>query len=93
MISPSLVNQIETAGLNIELINQRVALALAEDAHDGDLTCKATIAVDQISTASLTARKSGVIAGTLVAAAVLEHCGLICLPYLYQTRIPVPLPI
>lgn len=76
MISPSLVNQIETAGLNIELINQRVALALAEDAHDGDLTSKATIAVDQISTASFTARKSGVIAGTLVAAAVLEHCGL-----------------
>ncbi len=76
MISPSLVNQIETAGLNIELINQRVALVLAEDAHDGDLTSKATIAADQISTASFIARKSGVIAGTLVAAAVLEHCGL-----------------
>jgi nicotinate-nucleotide pyrophosphorylase (carboxylating) len=76
MISPSLVNKLESTGLNIELVNQRVALALAEDAHNGDLTSKATIAADQISTASFTSRKSGVIAGTFIAAAVLEHCGL-----------------
>lgn len=76
MISLSLVNKIESTGLDVEIINQRVAQALAEDAHDGDLTSKATIAADQISTASFTARKSGVVAGTLVAAAVLEHCGL-----------------
>ena len=76
MISPSLVNKIEGNGLNVEVINQRVATALAEDAHDGDLTSKATIATDQSSTAHFTARKSGVVAGVLVAAAVLEHCGL-----------------
>lgn len=76
MISPSLINKIEGNGLNVEVINQRVATALAEDAHDGDLTSKATIAADQSSTAYFTARKSGVVAGVLVAAAVLEHCGL-----------------
>lgn len=76
MISPSLVNKIESSGLNIDVINQRVAMALAEDAHDGDLTSKATISADQVSSAAFTARKSGVVAGNLIAAAVLEHCGL-----------------
>jgi nicotinate-nucleotide pyrophosphorylase (carboxylating) len=76
MISPSLVNQIEAAGLEIDLIEQRVAQALAEDAHDGDITSKATITADQISQATFTARKSGVVAGTLIAAVVLEQCGL-----------------
>lgn len=76
MISPSLVNKIESNGLNVDVINQRVAMALAEDAHDGDLTSKATISADQVSSAAFTARKSGVVAGTLIAAAVLEHCGL-----------------
>jgi len=76
MISPSLVNQIEAAGLKIDLIEQRVAQALAEDAHDGDITSKATITAEQISKAAFTARKSGVVAGTLIAAVVLEQCGL-----------------
>ena len=76
MISPSLVKKIETAGLDAALIEQRVAQALAEDAHGGDLTSKATIAEDQISSASFVARKSGTIAGTFVAAAVLEECGI-----------------
>ena len=76
MISPSLVNKIESNGLNVDVINQRVAMALAEDAHDGDLTSKATISADQVSSAAFTARKSGVVAGNLIAAAVLEHCGL-----------------
>ncbi len=76
MISPSLVNQIEASGLKIDLIEQRVAQALAEDAHDGDITSKATITAEQISKAAFTARKSGVVAGTLIAAVVLEQCGL-----------------
>ena len=76
MISQSLGNKIESAGLDIALINQRVAQALAEDAHDGDLTSKATISADQVSSATFTARKSGVVAGSVVAAAVLEHCGI-----------------
>jgi nicotinate-nucleotide pyrophosphorylase (carboxylating) len=76
MISPSLVNQIEAVGLKIDLIEQRAAQALAEDAHDGDITSKATITAEQISKATFTARKSGVVAGTLIAAVVLEQCGL-----------------
>ena len=76
MISPSLVKKIEEAGLDVALIDQRVAQALAEDAHGGDLTSKATISAEQISSAKFVTRKSGVISGTLVAAAVLEHCGL-----------------
>lgn len=76
MISPSLVKNIEGAGLDVALIEQRVTGALAEDAHGGDLTSKATISADHISKAHFTSRKSGVVAGTLVAAAVLEHCGV-----------------
>ena len=76
MISPSLGKKIEAAGLDIALVEQRVAQALAEDAHAGDLTSKATIGENHRSTATFNARKSGTIAGTLVAAAVLEECGL-----------------
>ena len=76
MISPSLVKNIEVAGLDVALIEQRVAGALAEDAHGGDLTSKATISADHMSKAHFTSRKSGVVAGTLVAAAVLEQCGI-----------------
>ena len=76
MISPSLVKNIEGAGLDVALIEQRVAGALAEDAHGGDLTSKATISADHISKAHFTSRKSGVVAGTLVAATVLEQCGI-----------------
>ncbi|MFM8844029.1 MAG: carboxylating nicotinate-nucleotide diphosphorylase [Actinomycetota bacterium] len=76
MISPSLGKKIEEAGLDIALVEQRVAQALAEDAHGGDLTSKATIAEAHVSKASFVTRKSGTIAGTLVAAAVLEECGI-----------------
>ena len=76
MISPSLVKKIELAGLDPALVEQRVAQALAEDAHGGDLTSTATISENQNSHAFFVTRKSGTIAGTLVAAAVLEECGL-----------------
>ena len=76
MISPSLVKKIETAGLDPALVEQRVAQALAEDAHGGDLTSTATISENQKIKAFFVARKSGTIAGTLIAAAVLEECGL-----------------
>ena len=76
VISPSLVSAIESAGLNIDTITSRVLAALAEDVHGEDLTSKATIKENQISTARFTTRKNGVVAGTLVAAAVLEECGI-----------------
>ncbi|MFM7491234.1 MAG: carboxylating nicotinate-nucleotide diphosphorylase [Actinomycetota bacterium] len=66
----------ESAALDIALVEQRVAQALAEDAHGGDLTSKATISDTQISKAAFSTRKSGTIAGTIIAAAVLEECGL-----------------
>jgi len=76
MISPSLVKKLEEAGLDVAEIDQRVAQALAEDAHGGDLTSKATISAEQISSAKFVTRKSGVLSGTLVAVVVLEHCGI-----------------
>lgn len=76
MISPLLVSAIESAGLNINTVTSRVLAALAEDVHGEDLTSKATIKDNQISTARFTTRKNGVVAGTLVAAAVLEECGI-----------------
>jgi len=76
VISPLLVSAIESAGLNINTVTSRVLAALAEDVHGEDLTSKATIKENQISTARFTTRKNGVVAGTLVAAAVLEECGI-----------------
>ena len=76
VISALLVNKIESAGLKVDTVTSRVISALAEDLHGDDLTSKATIKPNQVTTASFTARKSGVVAGTLVAAAVLEECGV-----------------
>jgi nicotinate-nucleotide pyrophosphorylase (carboxylating) len=76
MTSASLIEKIENAGLNVEMVEDRVLKALAEDAHDGDITSLATVSADQKSVARFTARKSGVVAGVLVAAAVLEACGI-----------------
>jgi len=58
MISPSLVKKLEEAGLDVAEIDQRVAQAVAEDAHGGDLTSKATISAEQISSAKFVSRKS-----------------------------------
>jgi len=74
--SASLVSRIESAGLNLDNLMQRVAMALAEDVRNGDITTAATIGEEQSSTARFTARKPGVVAGILVAAAVLEECGV-----------------
>lgn len=84
MISPSLGKKIESAALDIALVEQRVAQALAEDAHGGDLTSKATISDTQVSKAAFNTRKSGTIAGTIIAAAVLEECGLTN----YEIKVP-----
>jgi len=67
---------ISEQGLNPDLINSKVSEALSEDFVTDDLTSQATITESQVSTASFVTRKSGVIAGCLVAAAVLEQCGI-----------------
>ncbi len=76
MISQSLSKLIADQGLNPDAINSKVSEALSEDSITDDLTSQATINQTQVSNARFVTRKSGVIAGCLVAAAVLEQCGI-----------------
>ena len=76
MVSQSLSKLISDQGLNPDAINSKVSEALSEDSYSDDLTSQATITEAQMSNASFVTRKSGVIAGCLVAAAVLEQCGI-----------------
>ena len=76
VISQSLSKLITDKGLNPDAINSKVSEALSEDSITDDLTSQATITQSQVSEARFVTRKSGVIAGCLVAAAVLEQCGI-----------------
>jgi nicotinate-nucleotide pyrophosphorylase (carboxylating) len=76
VISQSLSKLITDQGLNSDAINSKVSEALSEDSITDDLTSQATINQSQVSNARFVTRKSGVIAGCLVAAAVLEQCGI-----------------
>ena len=76
VISQSLSKLITDQGLNSDAINSKVSEALSEDSTADDLTSQATITQSQVSNARFVTRKSGVIAGCLVAAAVLEQCGI-----------------
>ena len=76
VISQSLSKFITDQGLNPDAINSKVSEALSEDSVSDDLTSQATITQSQVSEARFVTRKSGVIAGCLVAAAVLEQCGI-----------------
>ncbi len=76
MISQSLSKLITDQGLNPDAINSKVSEALSEDSITDDLTSQATINQSQVSNARFVTRKSGVIAGCLVAATVLEQCGM-----------------
>ncbi len=76
VISQSLSKLIADQGLNPDAINSKVSEALSEDSITDDLTSQATINQSQVSNARFVTRKSGVIAGCLVASAVLEQCGI-----------------
>jgi len=76
VISQSLSKLIADQGLNPDAINSKVSESLSEDSITDDLTSQATINQSQLSNARFVTRKSGVIAGCLVAAAVLEQCGI-----------------
>lgn len=76
VISQSLSKLIADQGLNPDAINSKVSEALSEDSITDDLTSQATINQTQVSNVRFVTRKSGVIAGCLVAAAVLEQCGI-----------------
>jgi len=76
VISQSLSKLITDQELNPDAIYSKVSEALSEDSITDDLTSQATINQSQVSSARFVTRKSGVIAGCLVAAAVLEQCGI-----------------
>lgn len=78
MISPSLTKKIESYGIQVDTLLKLIAIALDEDAPNGeDKTSQAAIALESRSRAEMRARKSGVVAGAGVAAAVFETLGLI----------------
>jgi len=61
------------AGLDIDEVTELIGRALTEDLDGGvDVTTAATVPSGQFSTVDLTARKSGVVAGGTVAAAVFD---------------------
>ena len=73
----ALRDNIKALGLSPNHIFQQVKDAIAEDLMGGeDITSVATITETQVSTADFVARKSGVVSGLHVAAAVLEYCGI-----------------
>lgn len=65
--------QLKKQGLNPDLVQALIELALSEDLADGsDVTTLATIEENSISVLNLVARKSGVISGVYVAQLVFE---------------------
>lgn len=71
--APARKEQLEAAGLDPEQVAALIAAALDEDLDGGeDVTSAATVPADQRSVLELVARRSGVIAGAPVAAAVFD---------------------
>ena len=77
MISASLINKIESYRLDVANIQNLISHAFAEDIPDGDdKTTIATIDPKQVSRAEMRARKDGIVAGVVIAAAVFESVGI-----------------
>ncbi len=76
MISASLTERLKAQGLDPVALTDLIKGALAEDRAGEDKTTLATISADQTSTANLRSRKTGVLAGVNVAAAVFEIAGI-----------------
>ncbi len=77
MLSEKLASAIIEYDLDPQSIEDLARRTIAEDLDGGvDLTSDSTIPIDQISAAEFRARKSGYVAGVVVAAAVLEVCGI-----------------
>ena len=75
--SKSLNELILSAGLSVENIARIAQAAIDEDLNGStDVTSVATIPEEQLAVAQFINRKSGVIAGVPVAAALLEICGI-----------------
>jgi nicotinate-nucleotide pyrophosphorylase (carboxylating) len=73
MVSPDIAVMLRAAGLETSDIIQLIVSAITEDLDGGvDVTTAATVPPTQQSRIELTARKSGVVAGAVVAAAVFD---------------------
>src|SRR5262245_25912380 len=74
-VTPSTVELLEGAGLDVAEVTRIVRTALTEDLGPAgvDVTSVATIPADQTDTGDLVARADGVVAGLAVARAVFEQ--------------------
>jgi nicotinate-nucleotide pyrophosphorylase (carboxylating) len=77
MLSPELQKSLQDLQLDPAYIEDLAKRTIAEDLDGGeDLTTVSTIPASHTSIAEFRARKSGTVAGVVVAAAVLEVCGI-----------------
>ncbi|MEI6406220.1 MAG: carboxylating nicotinate-nucleotide diphosphorylase [Actinomycetes bacterium] len=77
MLSEGLISHLQSYQLDPDYVEDMVTRTIAEDLAGGvDVTSQATIPVDQISVAEFRSRRSGIISGLCVAAAVLEVRGI-----------------
>ena len=82
MTSASCINKLESHGIDIDQLSSLISHAFAEDMPEGDdKTTLATIDAKKTSRAFMRARKDGVVAGTCVAALVLERVGITSITY------------
>jgi len=77
MLSEALSQTLIELNLDAQSVEDLARRTIAEDLDGGvDLTSDSTIPADQMSIGEFRARKSGIVAGAAVAAAVLEVCGI-----------------
>jgi nicotinate-nucleotide pyrophosphorylase (carboxylating) len=77
MLSPELQKSLQDLQLDPAYVEDLAKRTIAEDLDGGeDLTTVSTIPASHTSIAEFRARKSGTVAGVVVAAAVLEVCGI-----------------
>ena len=77
MLSDALIQKIKSFDLDAESVEDLARRTIDEDLDGGvDLTSHSTIPEEKVSTGEFRARKSGQVAGVVVAAAVLEVCGI-----------------
>jgi nicotinate-nucleotide pyrophosphorylase (carboxylating) len=75
-VSDEVDGRLEQAGLDAFEVHRLVDVALDEDLRFGpDVTTESTIRVDQVASAQVASRESGIVCGGLVALAVLEAVG------------------
>jgi nicotinate-nucleotide pyrophosphorylase (carboxylating) len=77
MLSDALTQKIKSFNLDAESVEDLARRTIEEDLDGGvDLTSLSTIPEEKVSIGEFRARKSGQVAGVVVAAAVLEVCGI-----------------